>query len=77
MKDATRFLRVDFASDAILAHIPVTSTPDNVTYANVFCAICHGKSQFWFWNVEVEQLTDCFHKQLVIRMFEVGQYASI
>ena len=69
-KGTTSHVRVNFASDAILAHIPVTSTSDNVTYANVFCAICHGISDFWFWNVQVN-LTNCFYIKLAPRFFQV------
>ena len=46
-------------SDAILRHIPVTTSPRNVTYANVFCAICHGQTDFKFWNVKITNMSNC------------------
>ena len=45
--------KVDFTTDDILLHIPVTTNTENVTYANVYCALCHGVHEYWFWNIEV------------------------
>ena len=44
---------VNITSDEFLLHIPVTTTMTNITYANVYCAICNHEAQFWFWNVKV------------------------
>ena len=44
---------VNITSDEFLLHIPVTTTITNITYANVYCAICNHEAQIWFWNVKV------------------------
>ena len=44
---------VNITSDEFLLHIPVTTTITNITYANVYCAICNHEAQFWFWDVKV------------------------
>ena len=51
--------RADIMSEELLLHIPVTTTTNNVTFANLFCAICHGEEDFDFWNSDVSLVSDC------------------
>ena len=44
--------------------IPV-STPDNLTYANAYCALCHGEKDFEYWNIRVLDIPGCYKSQLV------------
>ena len=53
--------KVDVSTDAVLLHIPVTTEHDNLTYANVYCALCHGQTHFRFWEVEMAELELCFN----------------
>ena len=46
--------RVNITSDQLLLLIPVTTLATNITYANVYCALCNGEKQVWFWNVKVK-----------------------
>ena len=51
--------RINIMTDDILVSLPVT-TGDNVTYANLYCARCHGELLFEFWTVEITKLSQCF-----------------
>ncbi|XP_065214408.1 uncharacterized protein LOC135841396 [Planococcus citri] len=42
--------KTDFISDMLL-NTPVTSETKNITFKNVFCAICNQEIQFEFWNI--------------------------
>ena len=59
---------IDVTTDDILYYIPVTrkytsslhDKKDVVTYANAYCALCHGVEEFEYWNVEIQDLSACF-----------------
>ena len=51
---------VDVTTDDMVNYIPVTSFSDNITYANVFCALCNGVSQYEFWSVDLKGKAKCF-----------------
>ena len=55
--------RANVNSDELYLYIPVTAN-DNVTYANSFCARCHGESTFDFWNVDISNVSDCLRRIL-------------
>ena len=55
--------KMNLSSSSLDLFIPV-STPDNLTYANVYCALCHGEREFEYWNVDIKDLPSCYVKQL-------------
>lgn len=45
----------NYSADPVTA-LPVRDTKENVTYANIYCALCHGKTsglQYWSLRIEV------------------------
>ena len=65
---------VDVTTDDVLFSIPVTSLSDNVTYANVFCALCNGVSQYEFWSVDIKGKAKCFDDTLSNMMREATHF---
>ena len=44
----------NYSADPVTA-LPVRDTTENVTYANIYCALCHGKtSDLQYWSVRIE-----------------------
>lgn len=64
MKNACKFAKNDTISNLCtdrsingekntFSVIPVTSKSTNITYKNLFCALCNGEKKFRFWNVAI------------------------
>ena len=53
------YFRVNLLSFEISVLVPITTT-EYITYANAYCAICHGESEFNFWNLHISNVSECF-----------------
>ena len=50
---AEKCLSTNYSADPITA-LPVVDMTENTTYANIYCAMCHGRSQdLHYWNVRI------------------------
>ena len=47
--------------------IPVTTFSSNVTYANIYCAQCHGEEEnhYEFWDAEIRNVSTCYQNALI------------
>ena len=62
--------------DFLLFSATSTSNNDtyaNVTYANAFCALCHGETDFEYWNAEISDPTACFKRMVEYYAEEFGR----
>ena len=50
---AEKCLSTNYSADPITA-LPVVDMTENITYANIYCAMCHGRSRdLHYWNVGI------------------------
>ena len=50
---AEKCLSTNYSADPITA-LPVVDMTENITYANIYCAMCHGRSRdLHYWNVHI------------------------
>ena len=56
--------KINLLSVSLDVLVPV-STPDNLTYANAYCALCHGEREFEYWSIRVKNLPSCLSGKII------------